>query len=157
MTKIALILVGKTTQSYIEEAVQEYVKRLKHYVSFEIIIIPELKDTKNIPISIQKQKEGECILKKLQDNDDVILLDEKGKEFTSVLYANFIEKKLASGRRIVFVIGGPFGFSPEMYERADTKISFSQMTFSHQLIRVLFAEQLYRAFSILKGENYHHE
>ena len=150
-------MVGKTAQKYVEEAVAEYVKRLKFYVSLEIIVIPELKDTKNTPIAVQKQKEGEQILKKIQDNDDVILLDEKGCEFTSVAYAAFLEKRLVASKRIVFVIGGAFGFSTEIYARANTKISLSQMTFSHQIIRILFAEQLYRAFTIMKGENYHHE
>ena len=157
MAKIALIMVGKTAQKYVDEAVSEYVKRLKFYVSLEIIVIPELKDTKNTPISVQKQKEGEQVLKKIQDNDDVILLDEKGSEFTSVEYAAFLEKRLVASKRIVFVIGGAFGFSPEMYARANSKISLSQMTFSHQIIRILFTEQLYRAFTIMKGENYHHE
>jgi len=150
-------MVGKTAQKHIEEAVLEYVKRLKFYVSFETVVISEPKDAKNAPIAIQKQKEGELILKKIQDGDDVILLDEKGREFTSTEYAAFLEKRLATGRRIVFVIGGAFGFSPEMYARANEKISLSQMTFSHQIIRILFAEQLYRAFTIMKGESYHHE
>ena len=157
MTKIMLITVGKTTQRYIEEAVQEYVQRLKFYVSFETLVIPELKDTKNIPIPIQKQKEGELILKKLQESDEVILLDEKGSEYTSVKFANFMEKKLSANKRIVFVIGGPFGFSPEMYNRANATLSFSKMTFSHQIIRIIFAEQLYRCFTIIRGEGYHHE
>lgn len=157
MTKIMLITVGKTTQQYIEDAVQEYVKRLKFYVPFEMLVIPELKDTKNIPIPIQKQKEGELILKKLQDSDEVILLDEKGSQYTSIEYANFLAKKLSANKRIVFVIGGPFGFSPEVYKRADVLISFSKMTFSHQIIRVIFAEQLYRSFTIMRGESYHHE
>ena len=156
MTKITLITVGKTTQRYVEEAVQEYIKRLKFYVSFEISVILELKDTKNIPISIQKQKEGELILKKLQDADEVILLDEKGSEYTSVEFANFMEKKLSASKRIVFVIGGPFGFSPDVYKRANAMLSFSRMTFSHQIIRIIFAEQLYRCFTIIRGESYHH-
>ena len=150
-------MVGKTTQKYVEETVSEYIKRLKFYVPFEIIVIPELKNAKNIPIAVQKQKEGEQILKKIQDNDDVILLDEQGREFTSTKYAAFLEKRLTISKRIVFVIGGAFGFSPEIYTRANEKISLSQMTFSHQIIRILFAEQLYRAFTIMKGESYHHE
>lgn len=157
MAKICLIAVGKTTQKYVDEAVLEYSKRLKHYVSFEIIYIPELKDTKNVPVVVQKQKEGDFILKKIEANDEVILLDDKGIEFTSMEYAQFIEKKMVANKRIVFVIGGPFGFSDEVYTRANSKISFSRMTFSHQIIRAIFAEQLYRAFTILKGENYHHE
>ena len=157
MTKIVLITVGKTTQRYVEEAVQEYVKRLKFYISFEISVIPELKDIKNTPISIQKQKEGELILKKLQESDEVILLDEKGNEYTSTAFAGFMEKKLSTSKRIVFVIGGPFGFSPDMYKRANTTLSFSKMTFSHQIIRIIFAEQLYRCFTIIRGESYHHE
>ena len=157
MTKITLITVGKTTQRYVEEAVQEYVKRLKHYVSFETLVIPELKDTKNIPVAVQKQKEGELILKKLQDADEVILLDEKGSEYTSTAFANMMEKKLSTSKRIVFVIGGPFGFSPDVYKRANAMLSFSRMTFSHQIIRIIFAEQLYRCFTIIRGEAYHHE
>ena len=151
MTKIVLLTVGKTTQKYVEEAVMEYSNRLKFYIPFEIITIPELKDIKNVPVAVQKQKEGDLILKKLQNTDDVILLDDKGKEFSSIEYANFIEKKLMNNKRIVFIIGGPFGFSPEVYNRADSKISFSRMTFSHQIIRAIFAEQLYRAFTIIKG------
>ena len=157
MTKITLIVVGKTNQKYVEEVVLEYAGRLKHYVSFEIVTIPELKDTKSIPLAVQKQKEGELILKKLQNTDEVILLDDKGKEFTSMEFAAFIEKKSMLNKQIVFVIGGAFGFSPEVYKRANDKISFSRMTFSHQIIRIIFAEQLYRAFTILRGEGYHHE
>ncbi|MDR1761288.1 MAG: 23S rRNA (pseudouridine(1915)-N(3))-methyltransferase RlmH [Bacteroidales bacterium] len=157
MAKIVLVMVGKTTEAYVEEAVREYVRRLAFYVSFEMLVIPELKDIKNTPVPIQKQKEGELILRKLQDADEVILLDEKGHEYTSVAYANFIEKKLAANKRIVFVIGGPFGFSPEVYKRANVMVSFSRMTFSHQIIRILFAEQLYRSFTIIRGESYHHE
>ena len=154
MTKIVLIMVGKTTQKYVSEAVAEYIKRLKFYVSFDVVVVPE---AKSLPVAVQKQKEGEQILRKLQDSDHVILLDEQGLEYTSTGYAAFLEKRLAASKRIVFVIGGAFGFSPEMYARANEKISLSQMTFSHQIVRILFAEQLYRAFTIMKGEGYHHE
>jgi len=156
--KIALLVVGKTTKKFVEEATAEYTGRLKYYnVEFELIVIPELKDTKNIPVAVQKQKEGEMILKKLSSADNVILLDEKGKEFNSVDFSNYLNKEIEKSKRIVFVIGGPFGFSSDVYARADGKISLSKMTFSHQLIRAVFAEQLYRAFTIMKGESYHHE
>lgn len=156
--RIALLVVGKTTKKYIEEATAEYLGRLKYYnVDFELMVIPELKDTKNIPVVVQKQKEGEAILKKMQTGDNVILLDEKGKEFNSVDFSAFLSKEIDKSKCIVFVIGGPFGFSPDVYARANSKISLSKMTFSHQLIRTVFAEQLYRAFTIMKGESYHHE
>lgn len=156
--KIKLIEVGKTNDIYLKNAINDYSERLSHYTDFSIKTIPELKNAKNLTVNIQKVKDSEAILSAISDSDDVILLDEKGKEFTSVEFADFIQKKqLYSNRPVTFVIGGPFGFSEQMYKRADSKISLSKMTFSHQMIRLLFVEQLYRAFTIIHGEHYHHE
>ena len=156
--KIIFLVVGKTINSNLIELQDEYQGRLKHYVTYETIIIPELKNTKNLSFTEQKEKEADLILKCLDNSDDVILLDDKGKQYTSVGFSEFIKKKsLTSSKRMVFVIGGPFGFSQRIYQRANAQISLSAMTFSHQMIRVIFLEQLYRAFTILKGEPYHHE
>ena len=156
--KIMLIQVGKTNEKYLEEGIGNYVNRLKHYSDFSIVTLPELKNAKSLSIEQQKEKDTETILKSLELNDYVILLDEKGNEFTSTEFARYIEKKQASTRkRVGFVIGGPFGFSQKSYDIANGKVSISKMTFSHQMIRLLFVEQLYRAFTIIKGEHYHHE
>ncbi len=156
--KIAFLVVGKTNHSSLIQLQEEYRNRLKHYISFETITIPELKNTKNISESEQKEKEADLILKQLETADEVILLDEKGKQLTSVAFSEFLSKKmLASHKRMVFVVGGSYGFSERIYNRANGLISLSAMTFSHQMIRVIFVEQLYRAFTILKGEPYHHE
>ena len=156
--KITFLVVGKTNHSSLIQLQEEYRNRLKHYISFETITIPELKNTKNISESEQKEKEADLILKQLETTDEVILLDEKGKQLTSVAFSEFLSKKmLASHKRMVFVVGGPYGFSERIYNRANGLISLSAMTFSHQMIRVIFVEQLYRAFTILKGEPYHHE
>ncbi len=156
--KITLIQVGKTNEKYLEEGISNYVGRLTHYTDFSVTTLPELKNAKSLSIEQQKEKDTETILKSLEPNDEIILLDEKGKEFTSTEFAGYMEKKMASTRkRIVFVIGGPFGFSQKIYDMAHGKISISRMTFSHQMIRLLFVEQLYRAFTIIKGEHYHHE
>jgi 23S rRNA (pseudouridine1915-N3)-methyltransferase len=156
--QIKLIAVGKTDQKAIQELVTEYEKRLDFYVKFQFEIIPDLKNSKNLSELLQKEKEGELILKKLQSPDVVFLLDEKGKQFTSLEFSEFIQKKMNSGiKTLVFVIGGPYGFSPEIYQRAQGMISLSKLTFSHQMIRVFFTEQLYRAFTILNNEPYHHE
>jgi len=156
--KISLLMVGKTTNSQLIKLQDEYQNRLKHYISFESIIIPELKNTKNLSIAEQQEKEADLILKQIETSDDVILLDEKGKQFTSVEFSTFISKKmLASHKRMIFVVGGPYGFSERVYSRATGLVSLSAMTFSHQMIRLIFLEQLYRAFTILKGEPYHHE
>jgi len=156
--KIIFLVVGKTINSNLIELQDEYQGRLKHYVTYETIIIPELKNTKNLSFTEQKEKEADLILKCLDNSDDVILLDDKGKQYTSVGFSEFLKKKsLTSSKRMVFVIGGPFGFSQRIYQRANAQISLSAMTFSHQMIRVIFLEQLYRAFTILKGEPYHHE
>ncbi len=156
--KIVLLMVGKTTESYYTQAIDEYVGRLKHYISFESEVIPELKKTKNLQTELQKEREGELIKKALKQGDYIVLLDEKGKEFTSVGFSDYIAMKQQKvSKRLVFIIGGPYGFSEEMYGLANEKISLSKMTFSHQMIRILFVEQLYRAMTILSGEPYHHE
>lgn len=156
--KITLLVVGKSNHSSLIQLQDEYQNRLKHYIGFEMLTIPELKNTKSLSETEQKEKEGELILKQLEVNDELVLLDEKGKQLTSVEFSTFISKKmLSSQKRIVFVVGGPYGFSTKVYNRSNGLISLSKMTFSHQMIRVIFVEQLYRAFTILKGEPYHHE
>lgn len=156
--KIKLLMIGKTTDSKLQALIEDYSGRLKHYANFEMVVVPELKNTKNLSFELQKEKEGELLLSKVEPNDDVILLDDKGRQFSSMEFADFISKKmLAASRGIVFVVGGPYGFAPSVYERANSKLSLSAMTFSHQMIRLIFAEQLYRAMTILKGEPYHHE
>lgn len=156
--KITFIVIGKTNQSALIQLIDDYQRRLKHYTNFESLTIPELKNSKNISEKEQKDKEGELIIKQLEQGDEVILLDEKGKEYTSVAFSEFVAKKMmSSNKRMVFVVGGPYGFSENVYARANGLISLSAMTFSHQMIRLIFVEQLYRAFTILKGEPYHHE
>jgi len=156
--KITLILVGKTDDSYISEGFSVFEKRVKHYISFETIILPALKNTKALTIEQQKQKEGELILKHLQPTDRLILLDENGKSFTSVEFSSFFQQQMNSGvKNLVFLVGGPYGFSEEIYKIANGKISLSKMTFSHQMVRLFFIEQLYRAMTILKNEPYHHQ
>jgi len=155
--KVTLILVGKTTDKHFDAGINDYADRIKHYLPFEITIIPELKNTKSLSEEQQKEKEGEQILKLLTSSDTVVLLDEHGKEMRSIEYAQWLQKKQATAKRLVFVIGGPYGFSPAVYSRADEKISLSKMTFSHQMVRLIFTEQLYRACTIIKGEPYHHE
>ena len=155
--KVTLILVGKTTDKHFDAGINDYAGRIKHYLPFEITIIPELKNTKSLSEEQQKEKEGEQILKLLTSSDTVVLLDEHGKEMRSIEYAQWLQKKQATAKRLVFVIGGPYGFSPAVYSRADEKLSLSKMTFSHQMVRLIFTEQLYRACTIIKGEPYHHE
>jgi 23S rRNA (pseudouridine1915-N3)-methyltransferase len=156
--KIALIAVGKTDASYLQEAVSVYEKRLTLYLPFEFEMIPDLKNAKNLSEEQQKEQEGEKIKRLIQSGDYVVLLDEKGKEFTSAGFAGYIEKKShAVSKRLVFVIGGPYGFSKEVYDLAAEKISLSKMTFSHQMVRLFFIEQLYRAMTILNNEPYHHQ
>jgi len=156
--KITLLTVGKTNELSFKNAISEYQKRLKFYIPFDIAEIPELKNCKNIPEEVQKQKEGELILKNLTDSDEVILLDDKGEAYTSLQFATYLEKKMITGnKRLIFVVGGPYGFSKEIYLRANGKLSLSPMTFSHQMVRLVFTEQLYRAMTILRGEGYHHE
>ena len=156
--KITLLTVGKTTNPNLVTLQDEYQNRLKFYIPFEIVVIPELKNTKNLSIAEQQEKEADLILKQLDTSDEVVLLDDKGKQFTSMGFSEYISKKmLASHKRMVFVVGGPYGFSERVYNRANGKVSLSAMTFSHQMIRLIFIEQLYRAMTILKGEPYHHE
>ena len=154
---IKLIAIGKTDHDQLQQLIAEYQKRLGHYVKFEIELIPDIKNAKNLSEAQQKQKEGELILKKLQPSDQLVLLDERGKSYTSVQFSEFLQKKMNSGiKTLVFVIGGPYGFSEAVYAKATGKVSLSAMTFSHQMIRLLFVEQLYRAFTILRNEPYHH-
>ena len=156
--KITLLTVGKTTNANLVSLQDEYQNRLKFYIPFEMVDIPELKNTKNLSIAEQQEKEADLILKQLETSDEVVLLDDKGKQFTSMGFSEYISKKmLASHKRMVFVVGGPYGFSERVYNRANGKVSLSAMTFSHQMIRLIFVEQLYRAMTILKGEPYHHE
>ncbi|MFI5136547.1 MAG: 23S rRNA (pseudouridine(1915)-N(3))-methyltransferase RlmH [Sphingobacteriales bacterium] len=156
--KITFITVGKTEEAYLKEGIEKYVNRLKHYTRLTIIEIDELKNTKALTQEQQKAKEGELILKKILPLDHVILLDENGMELSSTQFAAYIDKKaLGSIANLVFVVGGPYGFSVPVYERANDKLSLSAMTFSHQMVRLFFVEQLYRAFTIIKGEPYHHE
>ncbi|MFL5763303.1 MAG: 23S rRNA (pseudouridine(1915)-N(3))-methyltransferase RlmH [Bacteroidia bacterium] len=155
--KIILILNGKTEDDYIIKGFAVYEQRLKRYLGFETVVIPALKNTKALSIDQQKQKEGELILKSLQSSDRLILLDENGKEYDSAGFADFIQAQMNSGiKNLVFVVGGPYGFSEAVHKRANGKLSLSKMTFSHQMVRLFFAEQLYRAMTILKGEPYHH-
>lgn len=151
-------MVGKTVNKHFVELIDDYSGRVKHYVGFDITVIPELKNTKNLSTDQQKQQEGELILKQLQGGDHVVLLDEHGKEFRSVEFSKWVEQKMQTvNKRLVFIIGGPYGFSPEVYAKANEKISLSKMTFSHQMVRLIFVEQLYRAMTIMRGEPYHHE
>lgn len=155
--KVVLILNGKTEDDYIIKGCNIYEQRLKHYVTFEVITVPALKNTKALSIEKQKQKEGELVLKMLQTSDKLILLDEVGKEYNSVDFASFMQQQMNSGiKNLVFVVGGPYGFSDEVYKRANGKVALSKMTFSHQMVRLFFIEQLYRAMTILRNEPYHH-
>jgi 23S rRNA (pseudouridine1915-N3)-methyltransferase len=156
--KVNLLLVGKTVNKHFVELIEDYASRVKHYIGFEINIIPELKNTKNLSIDQQKQQEGELILRQLLPSDSVVLLDEHGKELGSVDFSKYLEQKMqTTNKRLVFVVGGPYGFSPDVYNRANDKLSLSRMTFSHQMVRLIFVEQLYRAMTIMRGEPYHHE
>jgi 23S rRNA (pseudouridine1915-N3)-methyltransferase len=154
--KIRLITVGKTDEPYLKEGVAKYISRLKHYINFEMIELPDVKVGKKLNVKLQKESEGKEILKLVTKSDYLVLLDENGKEFNSIDFSKFIQKRMNTGMDLVFVIGGPFGFSDEVYSQSDTKVGLSQMTFSHQMIRLFFTEQLYRSFTILKGEKYHH-
>lgn len=155
---IKLIVVAKTDEKYLQEGIDIYVKRLKHYVNFELIVIPALKDQKNASAEEVKEREAAMILKHLEKVDATVLLDEHGKEHTSVGFSKYLQKHMNSGlRTLAFVVGGAFGFSPKVYDKANDKLSLSQMTFSHQMIRLFFVEQLYRAFTILNHEPYHNE
>jgi 23S rRNA (pseudouridine1915-N3)-methyltransferase len=156
--KITLLIIGKTEDAYLKEGIDKYLKRLKHYVKIDIAEIAELKNTKALTQEQQKAKEAELILKKLSTLDYVILLDEKGAQLSSPQFAAYIDKKaIGSVTNLVFIVGGPYGFDEAIYQRANDKLSLSRMTFSHQMVRLFFVEQLYRAFTIIKGEPYHHE
>ena len=156
--KISLLTVGTTDIKWVSEGLGVYTSRLRHYLPFEVKEIPELKNVSALTKEQIKIQEGKLILKNLKDSDELILLDEKGKEFRSIEFASFLEKKFqSSSRDIVFVIGGAYGFSQEVYDRSSSKIALSKMTFSHQMVRTIFVEQLYRACTIMKGESYHHE
>ena len=156
--KVCLLVIGKTDAEFVRAGIAEYEKRLKYYIPYEMKVIPDVRNTKNMSEIQQKEREGELLLGQLEAADYVILLDEKGNEYTSKAFADFLaQKMLTSMKRLVFIIGGPYGFSEEVYKRAHMKISLSKMTFSHQMVRMIFTEQLYRAMTILKGEPYHHE
>ncbi|MGO1244305.1 MAG: 23S rRNA (pseudouridine(1915)-N(3))-methyltransferase RlmH [Sphingobacterium sp.] len=156
--KITLICIGKTDEKFVIMGVEIYLKRLKHYINFDLVIIPDIKNAKNLTQDQQKAKEGEYILKQVGNADFLVLLDERGKEFHSVGFSQYLEQKMISSvNNLVFVVGGPYGFSNEVYQRANQQMSLSKMTFSHQMIRLFFIEQLYRGFTIIKGEPYHHE
>jgi len=156
--KIKLLAIGKTDDKNLQQLIDVYQRRLQHYVKFELDLIPDLKNAKNLSELQQKEKEGELILAKIQNTDDLVLLDDKGKQFTSVEFSDYLQKKMnAATKQLVLVIGGPYGFSEAVYQRAMGKLSLSKMTFSHQMIRLFVVEQLYRGFTILKNEPYHHE
>lgn len=156
--KITLLTVGKTDRDWVRQGLELYISRLKHYIPFSLVVIPELKNVSALSTEQIKVKEGELILKNIRPGDDLILMDERGKMQTSTEFAKFLQDKISYiGKDIIFVIGGAYGFSQAVYDRADSKISLSKMTFSHQMVRAIFAEQLYRAFTIMRGEPYHHE
>jgi 23S rRNA (pseudouridine1915-N3)-methyltransferase len=155
--KTILILVGKTTEKLFAAGVDDYIGRINHYMPMAVVTIPELKSTKSLTQDQQKEMEGRLILGQLQPSDTVVLLDEHGKEPRSVELARWLEQKRQTARRLVFVIGGPYGFSQQVYSRANEQLSLSRLTFSHQMVRLIFAEQLYRACTIIQGEPYHHE
>ena len=155
--KITLLVNGKTTDTRIRTLIDEYRQRLIHYVPFEFVVLPDLKNAKSLTEEQVKTAEGEAILRYLTPSMDVLLLDEHGREFRSIEFADFLQRKMSAGRDLVLIIGGPYGFSKPVYDRADGKISLSQMTFSHQMIRIMAIEQIYRAMTILRNEPYHHE
>ncbi len=155
--KTELLLVGKTVNKHFIAGINDYVERTNHYMPFNITVIPELKNTKALTEEQQKERESDLILQKLQSSDTVVLLDEHGKELRSIEFADWLQRKQNTTRRLVFIIGGPYGFSKAVYERANEKLSLSKMTFSHQMVRLIFCEQIYRACTIIRGEPYHHE
>lgn len=155
---IKLIAIGKTDDKNLQSLIDTYVKRLSHYIKFELEIIPDLKNVKNLSEIQQKEKEGEQILSRVNPTDFIVLLDENGKSYSSLSFANELQKKMNAGiKTLVFVIGGPYGFSDNVYQKAQQKIALSQMTFSHQMVRLFFVEQVYRGFTILRNEPYHHQ
>ena len=156
--KIKLLAIGKTDNKNLIALIDEYQNRLKHYIKFELEIIPDIKNVKNLSEVQQKEKEGELILSKLQNTDQLLLLDDKGNAYSSIQFSQYLQKKMNSGiKQLVIVIGGPYGFSEAVYKKSSGKVSLSKMTFSHQMIRLFVVEQLYRGFTILKNEPYHHE
>ena len=155
--KTTLILVGKTTNKHLATVIDDYVGRIGHYMPFSVVVVPELKNTKALSEEQQKEREGELILQKIKPTDTLVLLDERGSEFGSVPFSQWLQRKQSSARSLVFVIGGPYGFSKAVYNRADEQLSLSRLTFSHQMVRLVFTEQIYRACTIIKGEPYHHE
>lgn len=156
--KIIFVAIGKTDSRWLTEAIAVYEQRLSHYIPFEMVLIPDIKQVKNLSEAQQKEREGELILKQLQAGDKLVLLDEKGKEFSSVGFASYLEKQMhIVSKRLLFVVGGPYGFSDAVYQAAADKLSLSKMTFSHQMVRLFFTEQLYRAMTILHNEPYHHQ
>ena len=156
--KIALAVIGKTTDKNISDIISNYLKRTNFYIPFEIIYITDVKNTKNLSEEQQKELEGDALLKKLDNSDYIVLLDEHGKEYTSVEFSRYIEKKMQSvSKRLVFVVGGPYGFAPRIKDKANEKISLSKLTFPHELVRLFFVEQIYRAMTIMNNEPYHHE
>ena len=156
--KIKLLTIGKTDNAALAQLIKTYEARLKHYIQFSIEIIPDLKNTKNFSEEIQKEKEGDLILSKISSTDRMVLLDENGTSFDSMEFSKFLQKQMNSGiKQLVFVIGGPYGFSEKIYKKSQGKISLSKMTFSHQMVRLFAIEQIYRGFTILKNEPYHHK
>ena len=155
--KILFLVIGKTDEPYLQKGLEIYLRRIPHYIPFEMKILPDIKNTRNLSEDLQKEREGEIILSQVGNSDELILLDENGKDYASVEFARFLEKKMLSGtKQLVFAIGGPYGFSGKVYNRANGKLSLSKMTFSHQMVRLIFTEQLYRACTIIRGEPYHH-
>ncbi len=156
--KITLLAIGKTNARFLQDGIDQYTKRLSHYIPFELKILPDVKTTKALTNEKQKEMEGQMFMSVIGQGDWVTLLDEKGREFTSREFASYIDKKtITIPKNLIFIIGGPYGFSQEMYNRANEKLSLSKMTFSHEMIRLFFVEQIYRAMTILKGEPYHHD
>lgn len=155
--RITLLVVGKTTDPRLQSLIEDYQQRLKHYIPFEFVVVPDIKNAKTLSQEQLKSAEGQAILSFLTPVMDVLLLDEHGREFRSIEYADFLQKKMGSGKDLTLIIGGAYGFSKEVYARANGKIALSQMTFSHQMIRLMAIEQIYRAMTILRGEPYHHE
>lgn len=155
---IRLLAIGKTDNKALQSLIDDYTKRLSFYVKFDLEVIPDIKNVKNLSESQQKEKEGELILSKIAPTDQLVLLDENGSTFSSVKFSDYLQKKMNSGvKTLVFVIGGPYGFSDEVYKKSQGKVSLSEMTFSHQMVRLFFIEQLYRGFTILRNEPYHHQ
>lgn len=156
--EITLLVIGKTDKSYLKEGIDIFINRLKRYITFNMVIIPDIKGRSKMPLLVQKEREGELIISKISPSHKVVLLDENGKMFSSQEFSKVIQKEMLSGvKGVTFVIGGPYGFSEAVYKRSDSKISLSRMTFSHQMVRLIFVEQIYRAMTILKNEPYHHD